>query len=360
MSALTMLDLPNLPGVRRDVASANPKLYREFKASQSAAFGEPPKSRQQSEQSPAFPDDDDNSLMSYSFFDLTKSLSAFPTQGEAFNDLTGRYSLKSQQRDRLTKSRSLPYCSLDSAPPFVTNSRRVCRFVAYFEEETPENLVELVRSRQVNILFYPDDTTLEIIEPRVNDSGLQQGKVLKRHQVLKPKSNLKISRGDLPPMSAEDEIYRLEDFYCGAQLNIYNRIYTVIDCDKATQNYFDERGVPFGGKMTLPETFYDPRLRTTNGSLKSSSTKRTTKSHKSLDFFQYEKKVLRFYGTWDQRDDLFGDELLVRLHYSLADQTIEIVPIHNRNSGRDRLPKYLKKTIVLKKVRPAMESGGGR
>ena len=39
----------------------------------------------------------------------------------------------------------------------------------------------------------------------------------------------------------------------------------------------------------------------------------------------------------------------MKIHYSLAENTIEVVPIHSRNSGRDRLPKLLKKTQIMKK-----------
>jgi hypothetical protein len=71
--------------------------------------------------------------------------------------------------------------------------------------------------------------------------------------------------------------------------------------------------------------------------------------------------VLRFYGVWDCRSMLFGDEINVKLHYSLAENTIEVVPINGRNSGRDRLPKLLKKTMILKKptLLPASEGFEG-
>ena len=34
---------------------------------------------------------------------------------------------------------------------------------------------------------------------------------------------------------------------------------------------------------------------------------------KSTGFFEYDRKVLRFYGMWDSRDRLFGDELKVHI-----------------------------------------------
>uniref|UniRef100_A0A061RIM0 Ef-hand domain-containing protein 1 n=2 Tax=Tetraselmis sp. GSL018 TaxID=582737 RepID=A0A061RIM0_9CHLO len=63
-----------------------------------------------------------------------------------------------------------------------------------------------------------------------------------------------------------------------------------------------------------------------------------------------DKKVLRFYCSWDDRKSLFGDKLPFILHYFLSDDTVEVAEVQLRNSGRDpyplllkrgRLPKYL-------------------
>jgi hypothetical protein len=47
---------------------------------------------------------------------------------------------------------------------------------------------------------------------------------------------------------------------------------------------------------------------------------------------------------------LFGDDLRVRIHYSLADNKVEILPVQTRNSGRDRQSRLLKKTTIIKKA----------
>jgi hypothetical protein len=73
------------------------------------------------------------------------------------------------------------------------------------------------------------------------------------------------------------------------------------------------------------------------------------KTLKNLGFYEYERKVLRFFGCWDSREILFGDEMNVRIHYSLADNQIEVLPINVKNSGKDKLSRLLKKTIIQKK-----------
>jgi hypothetical protein len=41
--------------------------------------------------------------------------------------------------------------------------------------------------------------------------------------------------------------------------------------------------------------------------------------------------VLRFFTVWDDRGTLFGDLLGFKIHYYLVDDTMEIVPVHERN-----------------------------
>ena len=105
MSSMSMPELPNLPGVRRDLSLINPKLYRDFKKSLS----------QESLQEEPMPRvEEENSLLSYfessdKMHEFSKMLSPFPNSGDSYNDISGRYSLISQQQDRLQKSRALPY-----------------------------------------------------------------------------------------------------------------------------------------------------------------------------------------------------------------------------------------------------------
>lgn len=334
VSSVSMPELPNLPGVRRDISLINPKLYREFKASMS-------RGSLTGDDIPAgiAASDEDNSLMSYfenGSKDYSRILSPYPNNGGSYNDITGRYSLVSQQKDRLKKTRALPYSQGTKVPSFVSNENRVCTFMAYFTEQGREGFPD--RSRKVFIKIYLEDSSLEIVEPREENSGTSQGKFLKRHQVVKPDGDGRA-------------VYTVSDMRSGALLNIYNRIYTVIDCDPATRRYVEEElnGV-FGMPLPLPDTVYNPLSR---AGMSRASSRRTANSSGGVKaYFQYDRKVLRFYGVWDCRGSLFGDELKVKLHYSLAENTIEVVPIHERNAGRDRLPKLLKKSQIPMKFTP--------
>lgn len=78
----------------------------------------------------------------------------------------------------------------------------------------------------------------------------------------------------------------------------------------------------------------------------------TRKAVKENDFrwLFMDKQVLRFYCSWDDRRSLYGDKLPFILHCFLADDTVEVLEVPVKNSGRDpypmlvkrgRLPKYL-------------------
>jgi hypothetical protein len=290
---------------------------------------------------------------------LKSTLSPYPQSSTSFNDTnSGRYSLHSRQQDRQNNIRSLPYSDINKAPAFVTNKDQLCNFTAYFTENVPENLEESTRLRLVDITVYVTDQTLEIREPIQTNSGLVQGKMLRRHRAPKPSHHEDGTSG-----GGSDSYYGLNDFYAGAVLTIYNREYTVIDCNDFTYNYLQSLGIEFGASLPSPE-ITDPRmtrLRNTASAaaLASLSTTTSTPSFSatsrpytalSKSFYEHDKMVLRFYGYWKGKETPKPINYSVRLHYYLTDDTIEIISEYGRNDGRDRVPKFLKKMRILKPI----------
>lgn len=143
------------------MSTLNPKLYKEFKASKSQSIL-PARVEEEASVTSFF--EDSNRLL-----DLSKSLSLFPSQSGSFNDITGRYSLRSQQQDRKNNQRNLPFSSLDSVKSFVNSNKLVCTFIAFFTENFEKTIGE--QSRKVHIKFHLEDDTLEVIEPRTENSG---------------------------------------------------------------------------------------------------------------------------------------------------------------------------------------------
>lgn len=97
---------------------------------------------------------------------------------------------------------------------------QILKFDAYFQEDVPFSTEEHYRIRQVAIYYYLEDDTMSVIEPVVQNSGLLQGKLLRRHQM--PKND----RGDH---------YHWKDLNRGMNITMYGRTYRIVDCDPFTQ-----------------------------------------------------------------------------------------------------------------------------
>eukprot|EP01039_Chlorochromonas_danica_P007858 gene7858-8670_t len=338
---LSLPDLPNLPGVRRDISLINPKLYHEFKASRSSEFL--PLSPQQEESSL-----EENSLASY--FEengsrVSQLLTPFPSNSTAFNDLSGRYSLVSQRRDRVLKTGSLPYSSTDSLPLFVKEGARVCRFLAVVRDQA--------RLRRVEIKFFVEDGTIEVGEPRIENSGAVQGKLLKRHRISKPSSSSSFSSADLQSGSnsgTPQGYYGLNDFRAGGEVVFYKFVYTILDCDNATKKYLSEQGINFGAPIALPQEARDPPRGFTSSSSRSTTSRSRAGPRRKNGFYDYDRAVLRFFGVWDSREALFGDLIKVKVHYTLADDMVEVVSLPS--GPNHTAATLLKKTYATVRDRP--------
>ena len=58
--------------------------------------------------------------------------------------------------------------------------------------------------------------------------------------------------------------------------------------------------------------------------------------------------MLRFYCIWDDRQALSGDRRPYRLHYFLEDDTVEVLEVHEPNSGRHAFPVFLRRDRLPK------------
>lgn len=71
-------------------------------------------------------------------------------------------------------------------PAWVSLSQKVLRFSGYFMEVVPESQVESSRVRKVHIYYYLEDDSMQVSEPRVDNSGIQQARP--RHTQLVARS----------------------------------------------------------------------------------------------------------------------------------------------------------------------------
>ncbi|KAH8095666.1 alpha-tubulin binding protein [Aureococcus anophagefferens] len=279
-----------------------------------------------------------------------------------------------EQRDRLNSAHHLPYGEESKMPNFLKYDRKVLCFKAYYEEKVNESTLERQRVRKCLIYYYLENDTMQMVEPTEENSGIPQGAFIRRHRIPKP--------------GFGDAFYSAEDLYVGAELEVYKKRIKIYDCDEFTKQFLDQAspqidaadatldaatvmtgvdGEPstasFGTKteaMPCPEGEYNKMLRAkmqreTGADL---TVKRNRRMHPMKQFMEaqlgkpqsqadlgsflaHDRKVLRFDCVWDDSARLYGDVLKFKLHYFLSDDTIEILQVHEKNNGRDPVPKLL-------------------
>lgn len=218
---------------------------------------------------------------------------------------------------------ALTYGSCSDVPvsnvvPAFVGRDQVLIFFAYFKQTVHESPDEFYCIRPVKILYYLEDDSIAVIEPTVENSGIPQGKFIKR-QCL-PKSDL-------------GECWHWKDFNIGLDVTFYGKNFLIYDCADWTKEFMTAEGIILNEPIKCPvDPYMDARNRP------SPSTHTTNNYDKLKQFLELDRKVLKFQCIWDDRDSMFGEVIPCVLHYYLVDDTMEIREVHSRNDGRDLFP----------------------
>lgn len=73
----------------------------------------------------------------------------------------------------------------EKQPSWLKHDRETLRFYAYFQQPVHESPTENYRARSCLVLFYLEDGTMQILEPKIENSGIPQGAFLRRHRFPK-------------------------------------------------------------------------------------------------------------------------------------------------------------------------------
>jgi hypothetical protein len=123
---------------------------------------------------------------------------------------------------------------------------KVLRYFAFYQESIPESFQENYRIHKCEIRFFPEDGTMEVIEPKTLDPGYPQGRVVKRHRIPMPH----------PPCD-EDAVYTLEDLEVGCQIMIYGKNFFLTGVDARTREYLNRvEGRPVMKNLEMPDDPY--------------------------------------------------------------------------------------------------------
>ncbi|KAF2346209.1 protein of unknown function DUF1126, partial [Trinorchestia longiramus] len=96
--------------------------------------------------------------------------------------------------------------------------------------------------RRVIVRYFMTDHTIELLEPRVPNSGLEQGVLLSRQPV--------------PHSEHPDRCYHFTDLTLGSVLDLYGRKVTLANCDAYTRDVLESEGVDVGDAVAVPADPY--------------------------------------------------------------------------------------------------------
>lgn len=220
-------------------------------------------------------------------------------------------------------------------PAWVAFDKQVLCFDAYFQESVVERAAEQYRVRYVRIYFYLEDDTIQVIEARTKNAGYNQGIIINRHRIPRPRPY-------------DDTFYTVEDFNIQKELELYGKRFKLTDCDPFTRNFLTKIGVRVADPVEAPNDPYKNIRQVQDG------TQNPLRPYERADslkqFLDHDRHVLKFNCVWDDRDTKFGEVRRFKLHYFLADDTIEVLETLPPNSGRDSCPTFLARQKLPKEI----------
>ncbi|ODM96665.1 EF-hand domain-containing family member C2 [Orchesella cincta] len=220
-----------------------------------------------------------------------------------------------------------------NVPSWIAFNKQVLVFEAYYQEPIPESAMESYRIHRCKIYFFLEDDTAQVIEPKVLNSGIPQGQIIRRHRIPLPSP-------------CEDQFYTLEHFNVGCEVNLYGKIFYICGCDGFTRSFLNRLGISVPQNMDPPTDPAGEKIKDKRSSLF------PRKPHHTVDkrgpFLQHAGHVLRFWAYWDDRCKLYGDLRYFVIHYFLSDNTMEVREILRPNSGYEAYPLFARRGKVPK------------
>ncbi|XP_076253920.1 EF-hand domain-containing protein 1-like [Rhynchophorus ferrugineus] len=215
-------------------------------------------------------------------------------------------------------------------PHYALYDQKCLTFKAFFKQSVVESPLEFYRVRPVNIIYFLEDDTITVIEPRVQNSGLLQGKIVRRSKI---------------PKYDDGSFWHWKDLAIGKDFAFHGTVYHTVDCDLFTREFMASQGLDMADPEEMP---HDPY--TVNRQLQTMPkvTKTPPADDKLRRFLEYDGKILKFKAAWDDRENEFGELMKFEILYFLSDDTVCVKNVQEENSGRDPYPVLLRKTKLPK------------
>lgn len=216
-------------------------------------------------------------------------------------------------------------------PDWVALDRHVLRFYGFFKESVVESNRENSRNRKVKLLLYLEDNSISINEEKFENSGIPQGKFLKREKYV-------LENG---------KFLTAYDVRIGQAITLYGRSIYLYNCDDYTREFYEKLGQPQGPAEPYEHdqwtsTMTNKWVPKKDAQMKDYLEKKLGggKVNSEKQFLENDRKVLKFYAGFE------GSPFII--HYFLADDTIEIREVALPNSGKDPFPVTFRRQKLAK------------
>ena len=243
----------------------------------------------------------------------------------------------------------------DFVPRFEALAKKVLSWSGFFREAIEDSPVESERLRKVKFVYYLEDDTCEMMEPKETNSGLPQGGFLKRHQISLPDgTNL-----------------TWDKLRIGETIEIYGKVIMITECDKYTRDYCEEKGKPQIANQSMPTGVQSNWKEFVPEWLQDKVQDRDFKiyceallgrtwhdSAAMARFIHFNGLTLKFKCCWDDRDSMYGDINDYTIIYYLEDDSVQIVEIRPPNSGRFVFNTLFKRGTLIKNWKAQYFAGG--
>ncbi|XP_014677743.1 PREDICTED: EF-hand domain-containing protein 1-like [Priapulus caudatus] len=125
-----------------------------------------------------------------------------------------------------------------AVPAYIAFDKKVLKFNAYFSQTVDESALESVRTRPVYIYYYLEDDSISVVEPQVPNSGIPQGKLMKRQR---------LPRGD-----GGGDHWHWKHLNLGISVQFYGIVFRIVDCDTWTKEFMENEGIELNSAEEMP------------------------------------------------------------------------------------------------------------
>lgn len=235
--------------------------------------------------------------------------------------------------------------TINRLPQWLLFDKAVLRFWAWTEEPVLFSNEESKRIRYFRVFYYLDDDTMQISEDRNENSGIDQGLFLNRQQT---------------PHSTEDRYMKYSDLKMGSLL-VFGKEFTLYKVDEFTREFYEKMGHALEEDCEPPISNYNLKQAvakehpvpdtTISGFGEALLGKQShAQFEKEKRFLQHDRKVLRFWATWND-PQVYGQPHHYQMLYYISDDSISVHEIYPENAGTFPAPTFLARQKLPKELR---------